>query len=452
MVEKSKYTLILSFVLVSSILFNLYNNIEKIGKYMDEEFHLDQTLAYYNNNFKYWNNKLTTFPGTFLLSSLFMKLFYLLQIPISDNDSIKIVRMFSIIISTFSFIVLGLFKKKLNPERNLLYKFQILISFLPINFFYNFLYYTDTFSIFSLILYFYINLYVTKNYFLRFLSAALCVLIRQNNIIWVNLVSLTDTITLIQNFINNRSVKNLFKDMYITLKRNIDLLIIDILFILFIIYNNFSMVLGDKTNHGIVLHLAQINHLLIFSLLLFPKINFKVFRNLNKLLNSKKKAARFVLLFLVVVSLVLICNRFSYVHDFILSDNRHYIFYYFKRIYLKDNLRYALLLYISLANSIIINDNVKLLKDNRIISWFICSMLCLAPCKLVEMRYFAPCYIILLILVNYNKENFDDLYRNIFSWWNIHAHLIINGITLYIFLFRSFENKFMDNKVSRFMY
>ena len=128
------------------------------------------------------------------------------------------------------------------------------------------------------------------------------------------------------------------------------------------------------------------------------------------------------------------------------------MFYYFKKIYLKDNLRYALLIYVSLAYTIIINDNVKLLKDNRIISWFICSILCLAPSKLVEMRYFTPCYIILLILVNYNKESFDDLNQLMFNWWNIWAHLIINGVTLYIFLFKQFENKYMDNEISRFMY
>ena len=128
------------------------------------------------------------------------------------------------------------------------------------------------------------------------------------------------------------------------------------------------------------------------------------------------------------------------------------MFYYFKKIYLKDNLRYALLIYVSLAYTIILNDNVKLLKDNRIISWFICSILCLAPSKLVEMRYFTPCYIILIILVNYNKESFDDLNQLMFNWWNIWAHLIINAFTFYIFLFKQFENKFMDNEISRFMY
>ena len=452
MVEKSKYTLLLTFILVSSILFNIINNIEKIGNYMDEEFHVDQTLAYYKNNFEYWNSKLTTFPGTFLLSSIFLKLSNSLQVHINDNNSLKILRMFSIIISSLTFYILGFFKKKTNVEKYILHRFQLLICFLPINFFYNFLYYTDTFSIFSLVVFFYLNLYATKNYFLRFLSGILCVLIRQNNIIWINLMTLNDTISSFQNCYNNMSVRILFKEIYSTIIRNIDILIIDILFIVFFASNNFSVVLGDKSNHNIVFHLAQVNHLLIFSLVFFPTFNFKVLRNLSRLLNSRKKAMRFTFLFFFVILLVLICNRFSYIHDFILSDNRHYMFYYFKKIYLKDNLRYALLIYVSLAYTIIINDNIKLLKDNRIISWFICSILCLAPSKLVEMRYFTPCYIILIILVNYNKESFDDLNQLMFNWWNIWAHLVMNGATLYIFLFRQFENKYMNNEISRFMY
>ena len=43
-------------------------------------------------------------------------------------------------------------------------------------------------------------------------------------------------------------------------------------------------------------------------------------------------------------------------------------------------------------------------------------MICLGPSKLVEMRYFIPSYIILIILVNYNKESFSDLYQNIFDF------------------------------------
>ena len=452
MSDKSHYTLLFSFVLVSSILFNLINNIEKIHKYMDEEFHLDQTLSYYNNNFKYWNNKLTTFPGTFILSSYCLKLFYLFQIPINQNNSIKIVRIFTIFVSILSFIILGFFRKKVNTEQSIIYKLQLLICFLPINFFYNFLFYTETFSIFSLILFFYLNLYQTNNFIFRLLSAALCVLIRQNNIIWINLLALSDAILLIRNLYYNRNIREFAENVILTIVKHIEILIIDILFLSFVVHNDFSIVLGDKSHHSMCIHLAQINHLLIFSLIFFPAYNLKVLRNLNKLINNGRKAVRFILIFCVIMSFVLLFNKFSYTHDFILSDNRHYVFYYFKKIYLKDNIRYALLIYISFTYSIIINDNLKLVKDNKIISWFICSLLCLIPSKLVEVRYFVPCYVIFIILVNYNKETYEDLYQNLFHWFNILAHVIINGITIYIFLFKPFENKYMENEISRFMY
>jgi len=448
MSDKLQFTLLLAFILFASILYNIYNNLEKIPKYMDEEFHLEQTISYFKNKFNYWNDKLTTFPGTFLLSSVFLKIFSLFNIKINENNAIKILRLFTVIIGITSFFLLGLFKKKLNVDQSLLLKFQLLAGFFPINYFFNFLFYTETFSNLSLIIYFYLNLYASKSYILRFLSAILCISIRQNNIIWINLFSLNDVILLIQNFFIKKTVNNIFAIII----KNIDILIIDILFIIFIIHNDFSVVLGDKSHHNIVFHLAQMNHLLIFSLIFFPAINLKVIRNANKIFNTRKKVVRFILIFFIILFIVLVFNRFSYTHDFILADNRHYIFYYFKKIYLKDNLRYALLIYVSFIFSIIINDNIKLLQENRIISLYICSFLCLIPAKLVEIRYFAPCYLIFIILVNYNKEGFLDLHNYVFHWLNIIWHAIINGITFYIFLFKPFQNKFMNNEISRFMY
>ena len=71
MADKRQNSLLYSFILISSIIFSLYNNVEKIPIYMDEKFHLAQTLSYYNNKFKEWNNKLTTFPGTFFFFFFF---------------------------------------------------------------------------------------------------------------------------------------------------------------------------------------------------------------------------------------------------------------------------------------------------------------------------------------------------------------------------------------------
>ena len=349
MAEKTQNSLLFSFILVLSTLFALYNNIEKIPIYMDETFHLNQTLSYYNNNFTSWNNKLTTFPGTFFFCSLFFKLCNLLKIPLTNDTYIKFARLFIIIISIFSFIILSLFKKKNVMEQDLKYKLQLIICLFPINFFYNFLYYTDAFSIFSLLIFFYLNLYASKNFIFRLLSGILCILIRQNNIIWVNFFALKDVINLILNIFNNLGFKNTINNIFSTILENFDILIIDVLFISFIFFNDFNIVLGDKSHHKMVFHLAQINHILIFSLIFFPMFNYKILRNPNKILRDRKKTSRFLVLFCFITIVIFILNKFSYLHDFILSDNRHYIFYYFKKIYLKENFRSALLIYTSFS-------------------------------------------------------------------------------------------------------
>ena len=68
------YLFFLIIVLINGFLYNLINNKEKIPIYMDEEFHLNQTLNYYFDNYNYWNSKLTTFPGTFFFSCSFFKI------------------------------------------------------------------------------------------------------------------------------------------------------------------------------------------------------------------------------------------------------------------------------------------------------------------------------------------------------------------------------------------
>ena len=41
--------------LIYGFLFYIINNKEKIPVYMDEEFHLNQTINYYNDKYNYWN-------------------------------------------------------------------------------------------------------------------------------------------------------------------------------------------------------------------------------------------------------------------------------------------------------------------------------------------------------------------------------------------------------------
>ena len=442
--------LFFSFVfLIYGFLFYIINNKVKIPVYMDEEFHLIQTINYYNDKYNYWNNKLTTFPGTFIIASSFLKLINFFKGKKFEYfDYIKYSRLFNILISSLSVLLLGLFKSSSN-------KFLITITLLPINFFYNFLFYTDSFSTISLIYFFYVILN-NKNKFLILCTIIISVLARQNNIIWINLIPLSD---LIQNilFDNNINLQKIIFLPFQLIKKYFYIVIIDILFVCFLIINNFSVVLGDKSHHKLCFHLAQINHFLFFSLLFFPSINLKILK-INRSIKSAKQLFKILFLFIILSIILFIFNKFSITHDFLLSDNRHYTFYYFRKIYSNLRLRYALILYTSLIYSIFIIENSQYLLNGKILAYLICLLMTLVPTPLIEMRYYIPCFIIILILINEqsflinDNEKREYLTNPFFNWLNILEYIIINCIVIYIFIFKPFKNEYFNGEMSRFMF
>lgn len=422
------------------VFYYLNNNIK--DTYMDEFFHLDQTISFYKSNFTYWNNKLTTFPGTFFITSLFMKFVHLI------NDAIPLLmsaRLFTLIISIFSFFILG----KFSSDNSSI--FRLIITLLPINYFYNYLFYTDTFSTFGLILYFYFGLKEKKNFILLFITAIISVLMRQNNIIWVNLLPLADGINIIFEFVKKLNLSKLIKNLCNTFITYLPIVIVDGLFVCFLKWNNFSVVLGDKSHHEMCLHFAQLNHLLIFTLVIFPFMNLKLFNFLKKEFYSKK-IITFIISFVIILFLVFTFNKFSYIHDFILSDNRHYSFYYFRKIYNNLLLRKLILIYISIVYSLVIVDNINLLTDTKIISFCICTVMCLIPAKLFEFRYFIPIFVIFLILIEHNKSNYINIYNLLFHKIHILLFIIENIGLLYIFIKLPFKNESFGNEMSRFMF
>ena len=444
--------LFFSFVfLIYGFLFYIINNKVKIPVYMDEEFHLIQTINYYNDKYNYWNNKLTTFPGTFITASSFLKLIHFFKgKKFEDYDYIKYCRLFNILISSLSILLLGLFKSSSN-------KFLITITLLPINCFYNFLFYTDSFSTISLIYFFYVILN-NKNKFLILSTIIISVLARQNNIIWINLIPLSE---LIQNilFDNNINFQKIILLPLQLIKKYFFIVIVDILFICFLILNNFSVVLGDKSHHKICCHLAQINHFLFFSLLFFPSINLKILKIHRSIkLKSAKELFQIIFFFIILSIILFIFNKFSITHDFLLSDNRHYTFYYFRKIYSNLKLRHALIFYTSLIYSIFIVENLQYLLNGKILAYLICLFMTLVPTPLIEMRYYIPCFIIFLILLNEqsclinDNKKIEILTNPFFNWLNILEYIFINCIVIYIFIYKPFKNEYFNGEMSRFMF
>jgi len=127
-------------------------------KFKDEEFHVRQTLAYFSNRFSEWDPKLTTFPGLFLLGAFSMSL----VVNFFEFSSLRFLRLLNVGLTFSQNSILDNFVQFSSHENTNILK--LLIIYLPINFFYGFLYYTDTLSIVFIMNYFYINIYKTEKY------------------------------------------------------------------------------------------------------------------------------------------------------------------------------------------------------------------------------------------------------------------------------------------------
>ena len=179
---------------------------------------------------------------------------------------------------------------------------------------------------------------------------------------------------------------------------------------------------------------------------------------INRSIKSAKQLFKILFLFIILSIILFIFNKFSITHDFLLSDNRHYTFYYFRKIYSNLRLRYALILYTSLIYSIFIIENSQYLLNGKILAYLICLLMTLVPTPLIEMRYYIPCFIIILILINEqsflinDNEKREYLTNPFFNWLNILEYIIINCIVIYIFIFKPFKNEYFNGEMSRFMF
>ncbi|KAF3255326.1 glucosyltransferase [Orbilia oligospora] len=101
----------------------------------------------------------------------------------------------------------------------------------------------------------------------------------------------------------------------------------------FFVYWNGSIALGDKTNHVSTFHPVQLFYFSLFTLLSTPfvfltnPINLIV-TTVKSLLGSPLKAISTITAGLLIAGAV---HQFTYTHPFMLADNRHYVFYIWRR-------------------------------------------------------------------------------------------------------------------------
>jgi alpha-1,2-glucosyltransferase len=238
----------------------------------------------------------------------------------------------------------------------------------------------------------------------------------------------------------------LFKNLYqiTNLTTLLPYLIQFSLFATFININN-GIVVGDRSNHEVSFHVCQLFYFSIFTFsLLFLSHVFQSFKNFIKLIKTAFfKNFLLVLIFLGLINLVI--DNFTYEHMFLLSDNRHYTFYVWSKIFKRHSfVKYLLspIYYLSIVSL------YKLLVSNHksfgwLVAYTICLCACLIPQKLLEFRYFIIPYIIYRLNIrNYSIK---------FLFIEIFIYSFINSVTIYLFLYKTFYWKSND-EIQRFMW
>ncbi|MBW0465511.1 hypothetical protein O181_005226 [Austropuccinia psidii MF-1] len=475
--------------------------------YMDEIFHIAQAKLYCKGHWLEWNSKITTPPGLYILPGLLHHL-----IPNWFSCSTDLLRwinatllcLLPLLISR----ILSRFRttpyppkpgvkprvRFLIPEDDIIFE-AIVISCFPITYFSGFLFYTDLSSLLA-ILACYDQSLVGNHIFAALLGLWSC-FFRQTNIIWVAFIAGSAWVNRLKHLSIPPSHSHIPKTFYhddnpeknrcstrmydISLtdasfldlpKALCDLLyktkdqfskIFPVLlpytavmacFVAFVLWNR-GIVLGDKSNHLSALHIPQFYYFAGFtSIFLAPIIldGSLIKRSIRALLGSSTSLFQTLVLCGLMIWTV---DRYTYEHPFLLSDNRHYTFYVWRRIFkMHDIVKYALVPGYLLCWKLILERLARSFTANFLTSTFyiVAITLTLVPSPLIEPRYFLVPYVLLRLHIRPVLDETKTWPIRVFiegCWYGL-----VNAITIAVFLYQPFKSPTgeWDGTWQRFMW
>ncbi|XP_001851427.2 putative Dol-P-Glc:Glc(2)Man(9)GlcNAc(2)-PP-Dol alpha-1,2-glucosyltransferase [Culex quinquefasciatus] len=427
--------------IVTFLLFHLVYNTSK--QVIDEEFHLRQGEHYCRGRFHIWDEKITTFPGLYLISGSFLSPF--------KACSAYFLRLTSAVASIANAYLVYIIRKAVIPRRSDAYLLleSISLATLPPLYFFSHLYYTDVLSVTMVLMMVYFSVREMHNW--GALAGFLAILMRQTNVVWVGfvygsqLVNMTMSVSLAERQAKQKpQSKYGFMDLIPTVTTLLErpALILNVLrdahskflgyelnlagFVCFLWYNG-SIVVGDKTAHVAAVHLPQIFYFSLFFAAFSP----------SHVLGTVRRVARFALkrwyvscfcvgLFLCVIQLNTI------VHPYLLADNRHYTFYIWMRFY--QRWTFAKFLPVPIYHGILVLLGLILFTRGQggqtvgfSLLWMLATLASVALQQLIEVRYFILPFLVLRLLQT-NVQSSTKLLA-----LEVLANVLINAATFYIF-------------------
>ncbi|KZT06292.1 glycosyltransferase family 59 protein [Laetiporus sulphureus 93-53] len=425
-------------------------NEEVTEPYMDEPFHVPQAQAYCAGDYWKRDPKITTPPGLYVLSLVLRKVFMLK----CNLAMLRITPLLSLLVLPIVMTRLLCYHQRVRPPLSLLTpttEAVVLASF-PIAWFFGFLYYTEVPSLVFVVVT--VVAASQRRHWLAALLGAVSCTFRQNNIVWVLYAYASSQLMYLRfrRVPESAKMKARLHDPDALVASSGDVLkllwslfyvIPDILpafipyalvlagFGAFVIWNG-GIVLGDKSNHVPAFHIPQVYYFVAFSTIIgWPALllgqdgaRALVQEVWTRMFGSRRNA-----IVTVVASLIMgvTVRKLTIHHPFLLSDNRHYTFYVWRRIFLlHPSVPYLLIPgYIACAWAWFIRiGRDQTLLQNLLVPLFVLPTL--IPTPLLEPRYFLIPYILLRAQV-VDVPLWAALVEGL--WYGA-----INGGTMYVFL------------------
>ncbi|XP_055761333.1 dol-P-Glc:Glc(2)Man(9)GlcNAc(2)-PP-Dol alpha-1,2-glucosyltransferase [Salvelinus fontinalis] len=444
--------------LVSCLLFSKITR-EQREPYMDEIFHVRQAQKYCYGKFNEWDPMITTLPGLYLASVGVIKpVVWLVDLTGKVVCSTAMLRFINLLFNCGILYLLYLIICKLHlKEKTKTASRRVLsalsLSTFPVLYFFNFLYYTDAGSTFFILFTYLMTLYGCHK--ASALLGVFAIFFRQTNIIWVAFCAATvvankmdetwrteqskkkDDKSPCQIPFSVSGVKRVMRFLleFLTTANHVKAvtlvawpyILVAVGFIAFIVLND-GIVIGDRTSHEACLNFPQLFYFFSFAFFFSIPTSLCYHRALRFLQTLKKQP----LLYLLITGLcLLLVWKFTFVHKYLLADNRHFPFYVWKRIFQKhEAVRFALIpAYVFAAWNFV--DTLKSRSLFWILAFLVCLLAATVPQKLLEFRYFIVPYLLYRL-----HMPLPSLTRLVLEFL---LYTAVNAATLYIFVNKTFQ-------------
>ncbi|RKP06416.1 alpha-2-glucosyltransferase Alg10 [Thamnocephalis sphaerospora] len=444
-------------------------NSQVTDAYMDEPFHVPQAQAYCEGRYLHWDPKLTTPPGLYIVSNALLWPLGLLSgwSPLHTWCSMNLLRFTNLMFSPVLFWVLYRLSRTLHRrEQPAAHALNALaLSLFPVGYFFNFLYYTDTGSVTLVLLSYLFSL--SGWHGSSALVAAFSLFFRQTNAVWIAFIAALAIIRRLSEFdkktgnvqqlVNTpasrtkpidiahalaEAIRLVFAHPLAVVRTALPYALVLASFAAFIVWNG-GIVLGDKSNHVAVTHIPQLFYFICFAVGFSAPHTLLSWRRLQDTLQSIRR--RPVVFTIAVAAMIGLVHRFTYEHPFILSDNRHFTFYLWRRVFrLHPVVKYAL----TPAYAVAAVHWWRAMARSQSFIWclgfVVALVLALVPSPLIEFRYFILPFVLYRLHLPLASTRTLAIETGMY--------LAVNAGTIGLFLLRPFRWASEPNAWQRFMW